>query len=80
MATDLLTIPINLPYWPSKTEEQLSKFQVRTAYTVITGKRVAVYQNEIVQLAYSVGTMAIRSRRPLVLTDDRRNLFSNILY
>jgi hypothetical protein len=49
-----ITLPQSLPYWPSKNEELLNKFQVRTALTVSTGKRLHLYQHEVVQLAYSV--------------------------
>src|SRR5579859_4710172 len=51
-----ITLPQSLPYWPSKNEELLSKFQVRTALTVSTGKRLHLYQHEVVQLACSVSS------------------------
>jgi hypothetical protein len=38
--------------------ELLSKFQARTALTISTGKSLRIYQNEIIKLAYSVGTLS----------------------
>jgi Fungal Zn(2)-Cys(6) binuclear cluster domain len=49
-----IILPLTLTYWPSKTDQLLNKFQVRTALTVSTGDLLRTYQNEMVRLAASV--------------------------
>ncbi len=53
-----IKLPQSPSYWPSKTEQLLNKFQLRTALTVSTGKRLHIYQNEVVELAFSVSTLS----------------------
>lgn len=53
-ATSVSIRPQCLSYWPNKGEELLNKFQIRTAMTVSVGKRLQIYQNEVVRMAYLV--------------------------
>lgn len=47
-------LPAYLPYRISEHEQLLKKFRNRTAFTVSDGKRLSIYQNEMVTLAHSV--------------------------
>ncbi|KAL2813948.1 hypothetical protein BDW59DRAFT_176595 [Aspergillus cavernicola] len=41
----------DISYWANRTDHLLNQFQVQTASTVSTGKRLKIYQNEVVELA-----------------------------
>lgn len=47
-------LPSYLPYRISEHEQVLERFRNRTSFTVSDGKRLSIYQNEIVTLARTV--------------------------
>jgi hypothetical protein len=53
---DNVKLAVSLPYRPDRTEEMLDKFRARTAPTCSIGKRLALFQTEMVELAYTVTT------------------------
>ncbi|OJJ50606.1 hypothetical protein ASPZODRAFT_126498 [Penicilliopsis zonata CBS 506.65] len=44
-------LPPSVSYWPNQKEQILDKFQMRTALTISAGRRLQVFQKEIVALA-----------------------------
>jgi len=49
-------LPQHLPYRVSEHEQLLKRFRNRTAFTVSDGKRLNLYQSEIISLARLVRT------------------------
>lgn len=47
-------LPSYLPYRINEHEQVLERFRNRTSFTVSDGKRLSIYQNEIVTLARTV--------------------------
>jgi hypothetical protein len=50
-----MKLPPYLSFQVSEHEQLLKRFRNRTAFTVSDGKRLCIYQNEVITLARSVG-------------------------
>jgi hypothetical protein len=49
-----IVLPQCFSFWPTEQDQLLSKFQIKTAPTISIGKRLELYQNEVITFARSV--------------------------